>query len=150
MDNKKVKNKEIDKTSRIYSQPVVSAISHPTRQKILKKLLIAKDNEHKSGLTTKEFEIDPNINESRYNLYHHLGVLEKAGIVESIVEGRSKFFSLTENSDIQLFFSKKPLHPKKKFRWQDSLRILLSESNYMKFDIEKIEEVILIISQINK
>lgn len=149
MVEKEIKSKNVDKASRTYSQPVVSAISHPTRQKILKKLLIAKDKDRKNGLTTKEFEIDPNINESRYNLYHHLGVLEKAGIVESKVEGRSKFFSLTEEREIQLFFTNKPLHPKKRFKWQESLRFLLSESDYLKFDIEKIEEVIIMIRKMS-
>jgi DNA-binding transcriptional ArsR family regulator len=64
---------------------VVKAAAHPTRQGILKAL-------EKDPRTTVELEAITG--ENRYHLYHHLSVLEEAGLVASRITGKAKEFSL--------------------------------------------------------
>jgi DNA-binding transcriptional ArsR family regulator len=71
--------------SRSYLSDVVKAAGHPTRQAILKAL-------EKEPRTTMELE--ETTGENRYHLYHHLAVLEGAGLVRSQVVGKAKEFSL--------------------------------------------------------
>jgi len=72
-------------TGRAYTSEVVKAATHPTRQGILKAL-------EKDARTTVELE--EITGENRYHLYHHLAVLQDAGLVASRIEGRAKAFSL--------------------------------------------------------
>lgn len=73
--------------SRSYMSDVVKAAAHPTRQAILKAL-------EKEPRTTVELE--DTTGENRYHLYHHLAVLEGAGMVRSRVVGKAKEFSLLQ------------------------------------------------------
>jgi DNA-binding transcriptional ArsR family regulator len=73
--------------SRSYMSDVVKAAAHPTRQAILKAL-------EKEPRTTVELE--ETTGENRYHLYHHLSVLEGAGLVRSKVVGKAKEFSLLQ------------------------------------------------------
>jgi DNA-binding transcriptional ArsR family regulator len=72
-------------SSRAYLSDVVKAAAHPTRQAILRAL-------EKEPRTTMELE--ETTGENRYHLYHHLAVLEGAGMVRSQVVGKAKEFSL--------------------------------------------------------
>jgi DNA-binding transcriptional ArsR family regulator len=66
----------------------MKATSHPTRELILREL--------KEG-PRSTLELEAATGEDRYNLYHHLGVLEDARLVTSSVgEGRTKTFELRE------------------------------------------------------
>ena len=60
----------------------VSATAHPTRELILREL--------KEG-PSSALELEDVTGESRYNLYHHLGVLEDARLITaSLVDNRKK------------------------------------------------------------
>jgi DNA-binding transcriptional ArsR family regulator len=72
-------------SGRAYTSEVVKAAAHPTRQGILKAL-------EKDERTTVELE--EITGENRYHLYHHLSVLEEAGLVASRIVGKTKEFSL--------------------------------------------------------
>lgn len=62
------------------------ATSHPTREMILREL---KDGPRST------LELEEVTGEDRYNLYHHLGVLEDARLVRSTLSsGRTKVFEL--------------------------------------------------------
>jgi DNA-binding transcriptional ArsR family regulator len=62
------------------------ATTHPTRELILREL--------KEG-PRSTLELEDVTGESRYNLYHHLGVLEDAQLVKSaVISGRTKVFEL--------------------------------------------------------
>lgn len=64
----------------------MKATSHPTRELILREL--------KEGPRSTS-ELEDATGESRYNLYHHLSVLEDARLVRSaITSGRAKVFEL--------------------------------------------------------
>ncbi len=72
--------------TRKYTPETFVAIAHPTRSQILEILT------QKKQISTPELEKD--LNENRYNLYHHLDVLKKVGLVDSKIIGRVKHFSL--------------------------------------------------------
>lgn len=72
--------------TRKYTPETLVAIGHPTRKRILEVLAKRKQ------ISTPELEKEAN--ESRYNLYHHLEVLKKAGLVDSQIIGRVKHFNL--------------------------------------------------------
>jgi len=76
-----------DRRGRLQTSEIIRAASHPTRQLILK------------GLKEKDLstiDLERQTGENRYNLYHHLGVLEEAGLIESQLEdGRAKKYRLT-------------------------------------------------------
>lgn len=63
----------------------ISSVSHPTRQAILEEL-------KKNKQTT--IDLEESLSESRYNLYHHLEVLENQGIIEQQREGKVKVYNL--------------------------------------------------------
>ena len=62
------------KTSRTYSTGILAALSHPLRVSIYELI-------QKGAKTT--IELEKILNENRVNLYHHLNVLEKAGLIQS-------------------------------------------------------------------
>ena len=70
---------------RSYMSDVVKAAAHPTRQAILRAL-------DPAPRTTVELE--EQLGENRYHLYHHLSVLESAGLLTSRMVGKSKEYSL--------------------------------------------------------
>ena len=76
-----------DRRGRLHTSEIIRAAAHPTRQLILK------------GLRERELstiDLERQTGENRYNLYHHLGVLEEAGLIESQLEdGRAKKYRLT-------------------------------------------------------
>jgi DNA-binding transcriptional ArsR family regulator len=74
-------------SGRSYVSEAVKAAAHPTRRAILKAL-------EKAPRTTMELEQDTG--ENRYHLYHHLAVLESAGLVTARVTGKAKEFSLLQ------------------------------------------------------
>ena len=82
-------------SSRSYTGDAIKAASHPTRQAILKHL-------QKGDSSTTELE--DITGENRYNLYHHLSVLEDVGLVGSRLMGK-----------IKEFFLKKPRKPETVF-----------------------------------
>jgi DNA-binding transcriptional ArsR family regulator len=78
------------KSSRSYPDESLRAATHPTRQTILKALQESDrsttDLEHLTG-------------ENRYNLYHHLAMLEQAGMVgHRLKDSRTKEFFLRKPS----------------------------------------------------
>lgn len=74
----------------------MKATSHPTREVILREL--------KDG-TRSTLELEEATGESRYNLYHHLSVLEDAQLVRyDISEGRTKVFELSNPNRPEVSF----------------------------------------------
>jgi DNA-binding transcriptional ArsR family regulator len=91
------RNKKTPKSRRSYTDQLVKAAAHPTRQIILKNL---KSQE----LSTVELE--ELTGENRYNLYHHLAKLQDAGLVDfRMKEGRIKrYFLKKETGTRESFF----------------------------------------------
>ena len=88
-------NDKLNKGARIYVDSALSAATHPIRKNILKLL-------KKKSLST--IDIENNTKENRYNLYHHLNVLEKSGLIKvdnKKTEGKLKFY--------QMNYPKKPI-----------------------------------------
>jgi DNA-binding transcriptional ArsR family regulator len=82
------KNSNLNKGARIYVESALSTASHPLRRKILKHL--KKDSQSTIDLEAKT-------SEDRYNLYHHLGVLEKSGLIridKKRSEGKLKYYEM--------------------------------------------------------
>lgn len=73
------------KKGRVWVSGNIASVAHPTRQAIIKCLDSGPKN-------TRELEQE--LNESRYNLYHHLKNLKDRGIIEEDKDGRSKVYSL--------------------------------------------------------
>ena len=81
-------NKRLNKGARIYVDAALSAATHPVRKQILK---LVKDK----SMSTVDFE--KRLNESRYNLYHHLNLLEETGLLKvdnEKSEGRLKYYKM--------------------------------------------------------
>ena len=81
-------NKRLNKGARIYVDAALSAATHPVRKQILK---LVKDK----SMSTADFE--KQLNESRYNLYHHLNLLEETGLLKvdnEKSEGRLKYYKM--------------------------------------------------------
>tara|TARA_Y100001933_G_scaffold208419_1_gene211971 strand:- start:56 stop:493 length:438 start_codon:yes stop_codon:yes gene_type:complete len=81
---------QLNRGARTYLAHAVKAATHPVRRGILKSL--------KKG-PQSTIELEDELNESRYNLYHHLDVLAQAGLVkESPVKsgGKTRHFELRE------------------------------------------------------
>ena len=113
----------------------ISSVSHPTRQAILKEL-------KKSGKTT--LELERILKESRYNLYHHLEVLKKQGIIEEKKEGKVKVYRIRKGvSPIVLEIAKLQEEKKEKFMKLLNEMLKLWEEEEIK-EIEKISEVMII------
>jgi DNA-binding transcriptional ArsR family regulator len=78
------------KAGRAYPDETLRAATHPTRQTILKAL-------QESDRSTTDLE--RLTGENRYNLYHHLAILEQTGLVGHRLKGsRSKEFFLRKPS----------------------------------------------------
>ena len=79
------KNK-VNKGARTYLESAVKAASHPVRRDILKQL-------KKKPLSSVDLE--EITGESRYNLYHHISVLEKSNlIIEEKSVGKKKYYNI--------------------------------------------------------
>jgi DNA-binding transcriptional ArsR family regulator len=91
------RNKKTSKSRRSYTDQLVKAAAHPTRQVILKNL-------KSEDLSTVELE--ELTGENRYNLYHHLVKLQDAGLVDfRIKKGRTKrYFLKKEKGKREVFF----------------------------------------------
>lgn len=82
------RRKHRDRRGRLQTSEIIRAAAHPTRQQVLKEL-------KEQDLST--IELERRTGENRYNLYHHLGVLAEAGLIESRLEdGRAKKYHLTQ------------------------------------------------------
>ena len=68
-----MKKDTLNKGARIYVDSALSAATHPVRREILK--LLKKDSQ-------STLDIGKETNENRYNIYHHLKVLEKSGLIK--------------------------------------------------------------------
>lgn len=81
------------KGGRAYIRSATKAATHPVRARILKGL---KEGE-KSTTDLEELT-----GENRYNLYHHLNLLEGVGLVSHSVEENKKFYHATrpDNPDV--------------------------------------------------
>ena len=77
--------RKLKRPARSYAPATVSASSHPTRQAILKAL--------KSGAVTT-VQLEDATGETRYNLYHHLAVLEETGLIRHRLKGKVKEYRL--------------------------------------------------------
>ncbi|MCG3225217.1 MAG: winged helix-turn-helix transcriptional regulator [Candidatus Heimdallarchaeota archaeon] len=67
----------------------ISSVSHPTRKAIVDEL-------KEKNQTT--LDLEQSLNESRYNLYHHLEVLENQGIIEQQRDGKVKVYRLRKGA----------------------------------------------------
>ena len=86
----------LNRGARTYLAHAVKAATHPIRRKILKCL--------KKG-SQSTLDLEDELSESRYNLYHHLGVLAQAGLVKessSKYGGKARHFSLKETKRPEL------------------------------------------------
>ncbi len=72
--------------------PEISSIMHPTRQAIIDAL------EDHRRLTT--IDLEKILQESRYNLYHHLNVLGQQGLIREKIEGKVKFYELAKETHV--------------------------------------------------
>ncbi len=80
----------LNRWARTYLAHAVKAATHPVRREILKSL--------KKG-PRSSVDLEDELSESRYNLYHHLGVLTDAGLVKESSPkqgGKTRHFSLKE------------------------------------------------------
>ena len=81
---------QLNRGARTYLAHAVKAATHPVRREILKCL--------KKG-PQSTVDLEDELNESRYNLYHHLDVLSQAGLVKessSKSGGKTRHFTLKE------------------------------------------------------
>lgn len=80
----------LNRGARTYLAHAVKAATHPVRREILKSL--------KKG-PQSTVDLEGELKESRYNLYHHLDVLSSAGLVKessSKSGGKTRHFTLKE------------------------------------------------------
>lgn len=81
-----MKKRSSQKSSRSYIPPATKAATHPVRAQILKTL---KDGDKST------VELEAVTGEARYNLYHHLNELEKAGFISwTMKDSKTKLFHL--------------------------------------------------------
>lgn len=106
-------------SGRSYAADAVKAASHPTRALILKALR----DEDRSTV-----ELEQLTGESRYNLYHHLDVLQHVGLVG---------FRLGE-SRVKAFYLKKPKRP-------DTAYLQLEREDQE--DVEKLDRIVSVLSE---
>ncbi|UCE03655.1 MAG: helix-turn-helix transcriptional regulator [Candidatus Latescibacterota bacterium] len=103
-------------SSRAYSADSVKAAAHPTRQVILKTLRLGES-------TTTELESVTG--ENRYNLYHHLSVLEQTGLVGSRIRERVKrFFLRKPRRPEATFLQLERDHPEERVRFEKLQRAI--------------------------
>lgn len=80
-----------DRRGRLQTSEIIRAAAHPTRQLILKEL-------RERELST--IELERRTGENRYNLYHHLGVLADAGLIEAeLQDSRPKKYRLSQPAE---------------------------------------------------
>tara|TARA_Y100001970_G_C14159093_1_gene817423 strand:+ start:1061 stop:1492 length:432 start_codon:yes stop_codon:yes gene_type:complete len=118
-------NDKLNKGARIYVDSALSAATHPVRKNILKLL-------KKRSLST--IDIESSTKESRYNLYHHLNVLENSGLIKvdnKKSEGKLKFY--------QMNYPKKPIMAAFNFDKSD-IKEKNNLCNKLYKTIEKIED----------
>ena len=80
----------LNRGARTYLAHAVKAATHPVRREILKSL--------KKG-PQSTVDLEGELKESRYNLYHHLDVLSSAGLVKESLSksgGKARHFALKE------------------------------------------------------
>ena len=80
----------LNRGARTYLAHAVKAATHPVRREILKSL--------KKG-PQSTVDLEGELKESRYNLYHHLDVLSSAGLVKESLSksgGNARHFALKE------------------------------------------------------
>ena len=80
----------LNRGARTYLAHAVKAATHPVRREILKSL--------KKG-PQSTVDLEEELKESRYNLYHHLDVLSSAGLVKESLSksgGKIRHFALKE------------------------------------------------------
>ena len=105
----KTEGNALNRGARTYLAHAVKAATHPVRRDILKSL--------KKG-PQSTVDLEEELNESRYNLYHHLDVLSSAGLVKESVSksgGKVRHFSLKEPKRPEmavLLFDEKDLQEK--------------------------------------
>ena len=116
---------KLNKGARTYVDSALSAATHPVRKNILKLL-------KKESLST--LDIEKNTNEDRYNLYHHLNVLENSGLIKidnNKSEGKLKFYKMN--------YPKKPIMAAFNFDNSD-IKEKTDLCNKLYETIEKIED----------
>ena len=77
--------KKIDGKKRIWVPKNISSVAHPTRQAIIK----CPEKGPKTAV-----DLEKELKESRYNLYHHLRSLREQGFIKERIRGRMKVFEL--------------------------------------------------------
>ena len=118
----------------------ISSVSHPTRQAILEEL---KNKEQ----TTMDLE--QTLDESRYNLYHHLEVLETQGIIAQKREGKVKVYNLRKNvAPIVLELSSLPKAKHGEFKSLLNKILSLWKKDQIE-DINDVDEVLIVPSTEN-
>ena len=113
----------LNRGARTYLAHAVKAATHPVRREILKSL--------KKG-PQSTVELEGELNESRYNLYHHLDVLSSAGLVKESSSkggGKTRHFALREPKRPELavlLFDEAELKedPKSRENFLDALEML--------------------------
>ena len=70
---------------RVWVPKNISSVAHPTRQAIIRCL--------EAGPRTT-VDLEKELGESRYNLYHHLKTLKDQGFIKERIQGRMKVFEL--------------------------------------------------------
>lgn len=115
----------------------ISSVSHPTRQGILDAL-------REEEQTT--LQLEEKLEENRYNLYHHLEVLEKQGIIEKQTQKDSKMkvYKLRKGSSpIVLALDNLPQH--KHLTFKNLLNKLLVLWNEKPIEsVDSIDEVLIV------
>jgi DNA-binding transcriptional ArsR family regulator len=118
----------------------ISSVSHPTRQAILEEL----KNKEQTTL-----DLEQSLDESRYNLYHHLEVLETQGIIEQKKEGKVKVYNLRKNvAPIILELNKLPKDKHSEFKTLLNKILSLWKKDQIK-DVNDIDEVLIVPSTNN-
>jgi DNA-binding transcriptional ArsR family regulator len=113
----------------------ISSVSHPTRQAILEEL-------KKKDQTT--LDLEQSLEESRYNLYHHLEVLETQGIIEQKREGKIKVYNLRKGvAPIVLEIKYLPKEKHSEFRNLLNKILALWKKEVVK-EISEIDEVLIV------
>jgi len=114
----------------------ISSVSHPTRQAILEEL-------KKKEQTT--LDLEQSLEESRYNLYHHLEVLETQGIIEQKkMDGKIKVYNLRKGvAPIVLEINQLPKEKYSEFKNLLNKILALWRKDALK-DVSDIDEVLIV------
>ena len=127
MNDEKRKRKGVPKN--------ISSVSHPTRKAIVEEL-------KEKNQTT--LDLEQSLDESRYNLYHHLEVLESQGIIEKGKEGKLKVYKLRKGvSPIVLEVEALPKEKHETFKQLLNKILQLWKEKEIK-NIDEIDEVLIV------